>query len=320
MRVQMKIYFGFGGGFLLILLLLALLPRPLFERFQTLQGDQIRLVEIYQRITRDLPIDVAFIGTSHTMNGIDDRGVEEALATAGVRVNVANLGMEWIGRDMHLFLAKQLLANKTPQLIVLEINEHEPPYGHILMPYVASASDMFCCEFWMEWNFPTMFLLFLKEQLYWALSWIWSSPPTSTRMTRASDYGWAPIDRSWNPQMADNRSFGDRIESVMGSGVRAAAYRLSSTFGDQAVRQIVDLARSKNVKIVFLYLPEYIYAVGPGPQNVLFYDNLGPVLLPPQEVVANKANWGDFAHLNKNGALKLVPYLSAMLTDYVVAH
>jgi len=222
------------------------------------------------------------------------------------------------GRDMHLFLTKRLLASKTPQLIVLEVNEHEPPYGHLLMPYVASASDMFCCRFWADLNFSQMFLLFLKEQLYGTLSMLWPPAPLSAGPPHASEYGWDPIDRTWDAQTPHNPSLGDRLENLVGGGPRAAAYKLASSFGNQTVRQIVDLAHSSHVKIIFLYLPEYNYAADPRPENIRFYNDMGPVLVPPQNVVANRLNWGDFAHLNKNGAVKLVPHLSAAIADYLV--
>jgi hypothetical protein len=315
----MKVLLGFGTGFLTLLLLLTFVPRPISERLATLRADGLRLAEVYERIARDpRPIDIAFIGTSRTMNGIDDRGIGETLAKAGVRANVANLGVIFMGRDMHLFLTKQLLANKMPQLIVLEINDHEPPYGHPLMPYVASASDMFCCRFWTDLNFPKMFLLFLKEQFYGSLSMLWPSAALSTGALRAREYGWDPVDRTWDARLPQNPSLGDRLENLVGSGPRAAAYKVVSSFGDQTVRQIVDLARSSHVKILFLYLPEYRYAADLRPENIRFYNDMGPVLIPPRNMVADKLSWWDYAHLNRNGALKLVPYLSAAMADQLV--
>jgi hypothetical protein len=305
---------GFGSSLFTILLLLVLVPRPISERLSTLRGDGLNLVEVYERIARNpRPIDIAFIGTSHTMTGIDDRGIEEALAKAGVRANVANLGTIWMGRDMHLFLTRELLASKAPKLIVLEINEHEPPYGHPLMPYIASTSDMFCCRFWVDLNFPKMFLLFLKEQFHGVISIIWPSPTPALNPPQAWDYGWLPADRILEPEEPKNPSLGDRLENLLGSGPRATAYKLVSSFGDQTVRQIVELAHSKQVKVIFLYLPEYIYAGNPEADNIRFYSDMSPVLFPPRSVVANRLNWYNFAHLNTTGALKLVPDLSAAI-------
>jgi hypothetical protein len=317
----MKLLLGFASGLFTILLVLALVPRPMANRLATLRNDGLRLVEVYDRITRNpRPIDIAFIGTSHTMGGIDDRDMEEALAKAGVHANVANLGMSWMGRDMHLFLIRQLLANKAPKLIVLEINEHEPPYGHELMPYIASASDMFCCHFWVDFNFPKIFLLFLKEQLYGVVSILWPSATLAVDQSQTWDYGWQPGDRIWNPEKPKKPSLGDRLENLLGGGSRAAAYKLVSNYGDDTVSQIVKLAHSEHAEIIFLYLPEYIYAANPEADNIRFHSDMAPLLFPPQNVVANRLNWYDSAHLNRTGALKLVPDLCAAIAVYLNSH
>lgn len=316
----MKIIVGFAGGLLAVLCLLAVVPLPITERLSALREDGLRLVQVYERIVVDpRPIDVAFIGTSHTMNGVDDRGVQEALAEAGIRAHVVNLGVSWMGRDLHLLLTKELLAHKTPKLIVLEINEHEPPYGHPLMPYIASASGMLCCEFWTELNFPKMFLLFLKEQLRGSLSLMWPSTADAANLCPAWDFGWLPVDRIWQPEVAHNVSLGDKLEAHMGNEVRSAGYRLLDRFGDQTVRQIADLAHLNHAKIMFFYLPEYRYAADLGSGSVDYYKHLGPVLVPPQDLVANRLNWWDFAHLNRTGSVALVPTLRAALASYLMA-
>jgi hypothetical protein len=315
----MKILLGFAGGLLVILVLLAIVPHPISEKLSTLRDDGLRLAQVYQRIVQDpRPIDVAFIGTSHTMNGIDDRGIEETLAKAGIQVHVANLGVIFMGRDLHLFLIKELLESKAPRLIVLEINEHEPPYGHPLMPYVASASDFFCCEFWTELNFPKMLLLFLKEQLHECLSFIWPSSSFTQRSTLDWQYGWLPINLTWQPEVPHHSSLGDKLENLRGGNrVRKVAYKILSKYGYQAVRQIVELAYLNHVKVVFLYLPEYAYATNPRSDDIRFYTDLGSVLFPPQNVVADRLNWWDFAHLNKTGSRELVPAVSAAIAQYL---
>lgn len=313
----MKLYVGFGSALLVSALLLTFVQRPISERLRTLHDDGLRIAEVHERIAHDpRAIDIAFIGTSHTMNGIDDQGIQENLAKNGLSAEVTNLGAMWMGRDLHLMLVKQLLAHKKPKMIILEINEHEPPYGHPLMPYVALASDMFCCSFWADFNFPKMYLLFLKEQLYGGLAGIWPAANAKPAPTRTWQYGWDPIDRTWNPDVRHRRSLGDRLEDAVGRGPREAAYRLVSTYGNQTVKQIVETARANGVPVVFLYLPEYAFAADPAPDSLALYNDLGPILLPPPEIVRDSSNWGDFAHLNRAGSLKIVPYLSTAIADY----
>jgi hypothetical protein len=316
---QMKVFVGFASGLLLVFLTLTFWPRPVAERLASLRGDGRHLAAVYERIVRDpTPIDVAFIGTSHTLNGIDDRGVEEGLATAGIHANVANLGATWMGRDLHLFLTKALLAAKRPRLVVLEINEHEPPYGHPLLPYVATAPDMFCCRFLTEVNFPRMYLLFLKEQLYGALSSFAASSPAATNSPIPWKYGWSPLDYDWAQQKPHELSLGERIETLIGNQARGAAYELTSDFGRQTVRQIVELLKSNNVKVVFLYLPEFAFAAEVENENLRFYGQLAPVIMPPGDLVSNRLNWADSSHLNRAGAVQLVSYMSRRIAAVLV--
>lgn len=314
----MKLLVGFLCGFLAVCALLAFAPRPMSDRLATLKSDGQRLAQVYERIAQNpRPIDVAFIGTSHTMTGIDDRGIEEALAREGVSASVANLGVWWMGRDMHLFLVRQLLARKSPKLIVLELNEHEPPYGHQLMPYVASVSDMFCCHFWFDLDFPKMFLLFLKEQAWGVVSILWPPDRAVQEATETWDYGWVPVDGIWDTGRQKIPSVGDRVEKLLGRQFRETGYKLTSAFGDDTVTQIVKLARSKNVGIMFLYLPEYFYATHESEDNVVSHEDLAPTVTLPRDVVADQLNWIDPAHLNRTGALKAVPELSAQIAAYL---
>jgi hypothetical protein len=79
----------------------------------------------------------------------------------------------------------------------------------------------------------------------------------------------------------------------------------------------VQLVHSEYVQVIFLYLPAYLYAANPEADNIRFHSDIAPVLFPPQSVVANRLNWVDFAHLNRTGALKLVPDLSAAIAAYL---
>ena len=184
----MRTLFGFVIGLLTTFLVLTFLPIPSTWRLADLSADSIRLNQVYNRIVYDVrPIDVAFIGTSHTMNGMADSEIEKSLPG----LHIANLGVMWMGRDLQLFLVKRLSEHKKPKLIIVEIGEHESPYGHPLMPYVGSTSDMFCCAFWADFNFPRMALLFLKEQICGLFF-------GEHRDSQSWQYGWLPVDKIWN--------------------------------------------------------------------------------------------------------------------------
>jgi hypothetical protein len=152
---------AFVVGFALAALVLALLPIPERARYDTLHQDAARLRYVYRRIVDSrAAIDVAFVGTSLIMNGIDDRDIERRLRD----LKIANLGVIMPGRDLQLMMVRKLIDKKTPRLIILEVDEHEPPYGHALAPYVEELADVFCCKFFLDAHFPASLLMFLKRQ------------------------------------------------------------------------------------------------------------------------------------------------------------
>ena len=118
---------------------------------------------------------------------------------------------------------------------MLELNEHEPPYGHPLMPYVASVSDMFCCHFWFELDFPKMFLLFLKEQTSGVVSILWPLGRAPQEATETWDYGWEPVDRIWDSGQEKIPGLATGSRSFSGRQFRETGYKLTSTFGDDTV-------------------------------------------------------------------------------------
>ena len=74
----------------------------------------------------DAPVDVAFVGTSRTILGIDDRGIEAMLAERGLEVEVVNLGYCRNGRNLHTTVARDLLASKPVRHIVIEVANEGP--------------------------------------------------------------------------------------------------------------------------------------------------------------------------------------------------
>jgi hypothetical protein len=307
-RPVLRLSLGFAGGFAIALTLLALAPRSMPNRLSTLHGDAMRLAGLYNRLDNDpRPIDVAFIGSSHTVEGVDDGAIERNLAQRGVAAHVANLGMYVIGRDLQLMLVKELLARKRPKLIVVEVDDHETPTGHPYLPYVARVSDLVACG--ISSNLPQMFLLFLRQQFRGFLDAVLPGAPPPAPLPRLT-YGYQPVDGIWSGADYGVVSQGDRLEKWVGPWARAAMYRAISHFGDSAVRQIVALAHADGAEVMFLYLPEFRYAARPDPAVIGQYAQLGPVTIMPRDVAADRGDWVDHAHLNEVGGQKMVPLLT----------
>ena len=82
------------------------------------------------------PIDYAFIGSSHTLRGVNDGCIEAAVRSSGESpaVRVSNLGRNWLGRNLDYLMVKELLER--------QVTEKIPLGGHVLFPILATRDDI----------------------------------------------------------------------------------------------------------------------------------------------------------------------------------
>ena len=121
------------------------IPHDPYIRWQDMRSEAwARLGWIYERIHFDeTPVDIAFIGTSHTMNGVDGAAVRAALAAAGGTCrHVVNLAFPSYGRNMHWLIARELLEHRKVGTLVLEVFENESRKAHPFFNAVADVSDV----------------------------------------------------------------------------------------------------------------------------------------------------------------------------------
>jgi hypothetical protein len=296
------------AAFVFVVVSVSLLPVSEEVRYASLRDDAARLRWVHERIVRSRePIDVAFIGTSHTLMGVDDRSIQRQLALAGKRVNVVNLGVIWAGRDLHLLITRELLLHKKPKIVIIEINEHEAPYGHPLVPYVGGISDLLCCRFYLDFHFPQSLFAFLHRQLINVSNAHWSQSKEQVRL-RSEEFGGMMIEgTSTEGELARSLTWGDRTR-IMG-------YALTASYGLNVVEMIVKEIEASGSKAAFLYLPEYKYARMSPIFDIDCYRKLGLVIFPPAKILAYQDNYFDDGHLNMNGAQALIGPLTTVLSD-----
>jgi hypothetical protein len=112
--------------------------------FVTRGGCEGRSSWIFQRIFKDTTvIDVAFIGSSHTMSAVNDAMIEEQFdGVTQLHWHFCNLAYCGFGRNINYIVAKDLLHKKRVKLLVLEIRESEGTLGHGNFAQVASPMDV----------------------------------------------------------------------------------------------------------------------------------------------------------------------------------
>ncbi|WP_182852692.1 hypothetical protein [Vibrio sp. PID23_8] len=300
---------------------ISFLPDSPYTRYRLLDiGSYKAAAWIYERIHfDDTPIDVAFFGTSHTMNGIDSRLVEQSLGDDELRV--VNFAIPHFGRDMHYTLVKQLLESRKPKLIVLEVREQEARDLHPGTHYLAQPEDLYAAPWIVNLRY---FGNLIRLPLRTIKTASYNSFPEffgfKTGFSAVDYHGshlnnaisWADgkervgvaSEQSLHPMKGISRPLGWLDELT---------FYLSHNANFYYVEQISELAEKYNVPIAYAYIPSFgapdvsVFADKYPDNQWLYFD---------ERIFKEKSNWADPGHLNKNGAIalsmdaanKLIPY------------
>lgn len=307
------------------------LPHDRYIRFQDVRLEAYaRLGWIYERIHFDqTPIDVAFIGTSRTLNGIDPQAVARAIAgETGRCLDVTNLAVPSYGRNLHWLLARELLENRKVGTLVLEVFENETRLPHPAFSYVADVGDVLRAPVLINLNYFSdlarlpmrQAMLFLKtlfpEQYGLRRAFDpehYDGPaPDNTRQVVVGGKALTRLrDRVANRAELEREAAAIRANknrSMLGPSLRDYEFAMPRRY----LTELLALAREKGVPVRLLYLPAY--GQDPQPADMSWYAGLGP-LISAQDIQADPANWFDFHHLNLMGAAKVSERVGQALGD-----
>ena len=318
------------GLFALLCVGASLLPHDPYLRYQQLSNTlQFKLEWVYDRIHHDAtPIDVALVGVSRTEAGISAPAVTQALSQQlGYDVEVANLSMPQQGRNAHYAVAKQLLDNRPElQVLVLSVVEQMPRQAHPAFRNIAETQDVvrapalininyFSDLAFLPWRQTALFVQSFDPEAFGAKSRFDPSHYEGTRLDTTLSY------HSPTGNFVDR----DKVLPQPELEAQAASYfsslrpaRLPKELSDYEfatervfLRKIVELAREKDVQLVFLYLP--IYSGPSEPLDDGYNASDGPLL--SATFIADEPRWfSDYGHLNRNGS----PRVSAWFADELV--
>ena len=286
-----------------VVLLILLLPVNPRLRYAGLAHDCYNHgIWIYDRIFHNRKrVDVAFFGSSHTINDVDDRLIERHLVK---KMTVANFGYCRLGRNLSYVLLKELLKKKRPQFVFLEVREDEDYFSHPVFPYVASDWDVlfphllfdarYFSDVWVHFSYKAELLqdaLFSREDKIPVRTGDFGHsafPDTASRAVLAKAY--AEQNRPKGKPSKTERDF-------------------HLAFARGYLKDIARLCEQEKIKLIFLYLPSY----GSGlkrPKEFATYAKYGEVWLPPPVFFEKETNWHDAGHLNRVGARELSLWLA----------
>lgn len=306
---------------------LCLLPENPYQRWRLLDGTiHAHTRWIYERIHFDpQPLDVVFVGPSRVEAAVDAPRISRALAMRGLPANVVNFSLPEGGRNINLAIVSELLKTKQPKLIVIGVIEKPSRFGHPAYKYMAPREILVKPGYLTNIKYlqDLAYLPFRQAKLFGG----WLAPgvlgPSIT--FDPAQYAGHAIDTTGDILLPDGRIKNGVKPASMKELMRGVTKLERGThppllprryadleFGDERyyLNQIVSLAKARNVRVAFLFLPYYT-----GPivmQEEDLYRGFGPIwnagfLSPHAEL------YSDYGHLTSAGADQLSDWLVAPL-------
>lgn len=283
-----------------VALVLVLLPVDHRMAYQGLKDDCFgHGLWIHDRIfEQNKDIDLLFLGSSHTINGIDDQLIEQQTG-----LSTANLGYCRLGRNLHELLLEEVLQKHQPRALILEVRETEDEHSHPIFPNLASTTDVMLPDF--VWNRDYLDdvqkHLSYKSDLFQDRLWGEEALPI-----RQKAFGFSVnIDTAETDVL---REFQSRKKKTAKDPLEG----LNMQFPKNSILRIAEVCSENDVQLVFLYLPSFGPMTDQTPSS--FYDGIAPVIIPPPGIFENTDFWHDSQHLNKAGATVLSTWISQQLS------
>ena len=305
-----KLFFRLFLFLLPVGVILVLLPVQTRMKFLALKDDCFNHgIWVHDRFAKnDKPVDIAFLGSSHTVNGIDDRLIEQLLDTLKTGLYVANFGYCRLGKNFNFSLLSSILKKKKTRFVVLEVREDEDRYSHPIFPFIASTKEVLLAYPFFN---PHLFsdigkhlsykLELCKDQWF---------QKTGEVPFVSDDYGFSAFADTASPEKLNAIKLRKAKPKASLSNFERDFYM---AFPREYLARIARLCRDNDVSLVFLYMPSFAGRKLPLEHET--YLNYGPVLIPPDSILENTALWFDGEHLNIAGAQAISTWVALAFSD-----
>jgi hypothetical protein len=262
---------------------------------------------IYDRLYDNAkPVDIAFIGTSHTINGVHDILIEKMLNEGRKTDTVDVLSVAYCrhGSNMHYLILKELLKNKKPKILIVEVLEEIRTNSHPIFPYFAQKEDLnldipFHRDYFKDYYTATTLRIEQRKK-----EWLYEYP---NRIFNSRLYGNLTFPDTF--PKAELAAFSERHLVKIEQNKNRFFKKTGIDFPKLYLQKIKTLCDKNNVELKFLYLPAY-GGINVEPTEMQLYQDLAAVLLPPKDILNNPDYWHDTEHLNTVGAEVLGKWLA----------
>jgi len=251
--------------------------------------------------------DVLLVGSSKTMNGIND----SMLNRLGGQ-KFLNLGYCRFGRNLDYFFVEQYCHLHHPKALVLEVREHESQGSHPVSPFLLPLDQLAVSAFCMSGDFfPDLYnkwlcnLKFIRKKLF--------NPGANTEVppvdARAGFwYGYKPPV----PEELKQQRYSDSCTLASEKPSSNEALNAGSEF---YLSKIAALCKAKHMRLYLLYLSSY-GNLWKTPASYESYLRYGAFLSVPDSILQDVNNFSDFGHFNLQGANKASLWLAGQLNRH----
>ncbi len=304
---MLKFYRNISLFLLPVFLLLVLLPVSKQAKFQGLKNDCFNHGSwIYDRIFRQKKAtDLIFLGSSKTINGIDDKLIEAKLFKH--QLTVANLGYCRLGRNFSYALLKEVLDKKQVTHVVLEVREKEDRYSHPIFPYIARTEDVLfpnpffnrdiLADIWTHFAYK----IALSQDILYTYS--------PTIPVQSEVFGYSSLKDTADLELLRTHQTKQLQQQANPNNLERSFYLCYPRIYLQKIHQ---LCEQRGITLTFLYLPSYGSRFDQ-PSEMATYQQYGAVLIPPDTILQEPAYWYDVEHFNQTGAAALSLWLAKEL-------
>jgi len=298
---MVKLYLRIVLFFLPVFVLLTILPINKRLKYQGLKGGcSNRGIWIHDRVfINEIPIDIAFVGTSRTSNGISDKLIQKTLEKDSIYSHVANLGYCRDGRNVSYSFIKDILKGKQIQYLFFEVREDEARKGHDIFPYVAETNDVLApVLFYNPGYFSDIWYHFAyRLELFQDDIFNRVEPVDTVKGNFRSMF----FKRTVSPKLLD-KAKERRERKYRKLPIWERNFHMHYPRG--YIKKVYNLCEENGVELKFLYIPGYAIP-HELPEEIDFYKQYGEVYLPPRIIFDKQTNWVDHEHLNEAGAYEL---------------
>jgi hypothetical protein len=306
MRKDSKFIFCLMAFWLLGILIFSFLPRD-HRTYQSIKDDRIR--SIVQQIHHLDNIDIAFLGSSRTMNGINTAKLSHALD-----MDVYNFACNWYGQDLWLSILKHIKNKHQPKYIFVEANFLRRYNSHVNLKNVAPMEDVVSTPIGKSY-LTNLLYSFPRTLLQWSRSlfhqynfdefkhhgWVPQNLPkeliTTTRQVMAEHLAKGPLSEKYiEPQNKFKKTISD---------LRLSQQR-------NCYLEMQELCQDGH--LIILPMPKIaISQMSESMQKE--WNQLGELLYLPPGMLDHAEYWRDEAHLNTTGANTLTDYLAKYIKN-----